>query len=117
MVKQMKNNAIEFNFIEHRFEYELPLLGVDLDFVRQRKAELELCMQQLSKRCEEINIASALGVSEFDRANKLVRYYFNAMCKLNYKERQLLGHELVLTDEQQDKHQIRMREYYREKTA
>jgi len=112
----MKDHSIKFNFIENRFSYELPLLGVDLDFIKQRKSEVLDCMQQLSKKCGEINIASSAGVAEFNRANKLVSYYFDALCKLNHKERQLSGGDIALTQEQQLQHSVRMREFYRERT-
>lgn len=112
----MSNCNIKFNFIENRFSYELPLIGVDLDFIKNRKLEVADCLQQLSKKCGEINIASKDGVTDFDKANKLVRYYFDAMCKLNAKERQLLGHKILLNDEQQEEKAIRMREFYKEKT-
>ncbi len=112
----MKDHSIKFNFIENRFSYELPLLGVDLDFINNRKSEVLDCMQQLSKKCGDINIASSAGVADFDKANKLVRYYFDALCKLNYKEQQLLGNGIELTEEQQLRHSITMREFYRERT-
>lgn len=112
----MSNYNIKFNFTEKRFSYELPLLGVDLAFVVQRKAEVFDCMQQLSKKCGEINIACKEGVADFEKANKLVRYYFDAICKLNTKERQLLGYKISLSDEQKEEKAIRMREFYKEKT-
>lgn len=87
----MRDHTIKFKFIEHRFNYELPLLNVDLDFVADRKAEVINCMEQLAKKIPEINIASREGVADFSKANDLVKYYFYALATLNDKQDILSG--------------------------
>jgi len=85
------DHTIKFEFIEHRFDYQLPLLNVDLDFVVDRKAEVIDCMEQLAKKVSEINIASKEGVADFSKANDLVKYYFYALATLNDKQEVLSG--------------------------
>ena len=112
----MKKHEIKFSFIRNQFDYELPLVGVDLDFISKRKAEIQDCMQQLATRTSQINIASAQGVADFELASKLVKYYWYAMCTVKHKERALLGYDVELTEEQKERHEVYLREQFREKT-
>ncbi len=112
----MKSHEIKFSFIHNQFNYELPLLGVDLDFISKRKAEIQDCMQQLATRTSQINIASAQGVADFEIASKLVKYYWYAMCTVKHKESALMGYNAELTEEQKESHEVYMREQYKEKT-
>ena len=82
----MKSNEIEFNFTRHNFSYTLPLLNVDLDFLKDRRCEVIGCMRQLAKRTADINIATKKGVAEFSLANELVKYYFYALITIEEKQ-------------------------------
>lgn len=82
---------IKYIFAEFRFDYELPLLGVDLDFIKERRNELNECLQLLANKVGQINIASAKGVADFDTASKLVKYYHFARVTLDLKENILTG--------------------------
>lgn len=112
----MEKHKIKFKFVNNRFNYDLPLIGVDLDFINERKNEIQDCMQQLATRTSQINIASAQGVADFELASKLVKYYWYAMCTVKHKEKALMGYENVLTEEQEENKAVRMREWYKEKT-
>lgn len=83
---------IKYVFAEFSFNYELPLLGVDLEFIKERRIELNDCLQKLAKKIGQINIASKKGAADFDTANKLVKYYHFAKVTLDIKESVLLGH-------------------------
>lgn len=109
----MNNNKIEFKFSSKLFSYTLPLIGVDLEFVRDRKREIFSCMKQLANKTAEINIASKGGVAEFELANELVKYYFYALLLVNNKEKQLLG---IAESYDKDKYAVYMHEQTREKT-
>lgn len=87
----MSNHKIEFKFARHNFQYDLPILGVDLEFVAARKLEVIECMYQLAKKIPNINIASKEGVAAFSLANDLVKYYFYALVLLENKRKVLSG--------------------------
>jgi len=81
----MKNHKIEFKFILNRFNYTLPLLGVDLDFLRLRREEVNSCLTQLAKKISTINIASKEGVFEMQIAYELIKHYHYARVLINLK--------------------------------
>ena len=82
----MSKHEIEFTFSRHGFDYKLPLTGVDLDFLKDRRCEVIGCMQQLAKRVKDINIATKEGVSEFSLASELVKYYYYALVVIESKQ-------------------------------
>lgn len=81
----MKNHKIEFKFIENRFNYDLPLIDVDLEFLQERRVEIVSCIGQLSSRIGEINLASRNSVSEMDKSHKLLAWYHAALHTINAK--------------------------------
>ena len=85
----MKNHKIEFIFIERQFDYKLPLVGVDVEFLKLRRAEIHECVRLLGEEIGRINIASKQGVSDIDKASKLVKYYFYAGRQVDSKYKQL----------------------------
>ena len=99
---------IKFEFIINRFDYKLPLLGVDLEFTEARRVEILDCMRQLGRKISEINIASLGGVTEFDTANKLVKYYYSALVTINNKQHLLINGERVQTEEEKAKFAVYM---------
>ena len=101
-------DQIKFEFIINRFDYKLPLLGVDLEFTKARRVEILDCMRQLGKKMPEINIASLNGVTEFDTANKLVKYYYHALVTVNNKQHLLINGERVQTEEETAKFAVYM---------
>lgn len=110
------SNEIKFEFIINRFDYILPLLGVDLEYTKARREEILDCMRQLGKKMPEINIASLKGVTEFDTANKLVKYYYHALVTVNNKEHILINGERVQTEEEKAKFSVYMYEQTGTKT-
>ena len=81
----MKTNKIEFEFIEHKFDYSLPLIGIDLDFLVDRRVDIVLCIERLAKRIANINLASRYGITEMSMATKLLSWYHNALREINSK--------------------------------
>ena len=76
---------INFEFIIRKFDYKLPLVGVDLVFLAERRAEIVICIGKLASRIAEINIASRSGVVDMDKATKVLRWYHDALRLLNEK--------------------------------
>ena len=89
------NNEIVFKFIQHRFDYKLPDSGIDLEFLKDRRCEVIGCMQQLAKKVSSINIATKKGVSEFEIASQLVKYYFFALVLIESKQDDLTNGTVV----------------------
>ena len=110
------SSKITFEFIEQRFDYKLPLLGVDVQFTKNRRNEILSCMQQLAKKVSEINIASSKGVADFALANKLVKYYYYALSTVNQKEDLLINGPRVISDKERLSHEVIMREHTKERT-
>ncbi|MCP4985206.1 MAG: hypothetical protein GY928_03785, partial [Colwellia sp.] len=54
----MKNHSIKYKFVVPAFAYELPLTGVDLDYLTARREDIQSCLAQLAKEIGSINIAS-----------------------------------------------------------
>ncbi len=87
----MMNHSIEYKLIVRAFDYELPLTGVDLDYLAARREDIQTCLAQLARDIGSINIASKKGVYEFDLANGLVKWYWYALCRINHQEEVLTG--------------------------
>lgn len=112
----MSIHEVKFKFIENRHPYSLPVLGVDLEFIKDRRCEIISCMRQLAKKVSEINIADENGMIEFDKANKLVRYYYFALRLINAKEEILTNGERVISKEERESQAVYMHNEMREKT-
>ncbi len=114
----MKNHSIEYKFIVRAFDYELPLTGVDLDYLAARREDIQDCLNQLAKKIGSINIASPKGVGEFDVANGLVKWYWLALTKVNNKHKLLTGTytESTLTSAQIVAREDRMGKEFKERT-
>ena len=69
---------IKYVFQAHKFDYQLPLVGVDVEFLKTRREEVRFCFGRLSQRIGQINIVTSEGVAEIDIAAKLTKYYFYA---------------------------------------
>lgn len=96
------SNAIEFKFIENRFDYKLPLVGVDVEFLNKRRAEVYNCLYELAKVVGAVNIASKEGVADFDKCNKLVKYYHYALITINSKHDALVNGKRKITQAEID---------------
>jgi hypothetical protein len=78
---------IKYSFKNPAFDYAFPMVGVDVEFLKARRAEVRECFAQLAVRIGQINIVTSKGVAEIDTAAKLTRHYFYAS---KYIERQYL---------------------------
>ena len=88
---------IKYSFKDPVFDYSFPMLGVDVEFLKARRAEVRECFAQLAVRIGQINIVTAQGVAEIDTAAKLTKHYFYAS---KYIERKYLD---LTTDRAQGK--------------
>jgi hypothetical protein len=111
-----ESKKIKYKFVEHRYNYELPLLGVDLDFLAERKIEIKQCLEQLAIKIGQLNIASAKGVSELNLANKLVKYYWYAMCTVKKREALLVNGDMEMSAEEIERQAVYMHKATRERT-
>jgi len=106
---------VKYAFNANRFDYELPLTGVDVEFLKERREEVRDCFTQLAKRIGQINIVTSTGVSEMDTAAKLTKYYFYAAKCIENKYLDLTTDRLNRpTTEAQEKY---LREMYRERST
>ena len=69
---------IKYSFKNPAFDYAFPMVGVDVEFLKARRAEVRECFAQLAVRIGQINIVTSKGVAEIDTAAKLTRHYFYA---------------------------------------
>ena len=97
-------NNIKFNFTIMNFDYILPLTGVDHEFIKERRAEIQFCTFKLKEKIQTLDITTKEGVADFDIASKLVKYYFNAWLLLSHKEEVLLSGNRKENAEQAIKH-------------
>ena len=82
----MKNPKIEYKFIDRAFAYDLPLLGVDIEFLAERRKEAVFCITQVKSKIGEINIGNLRGVQELELACKVLHWCHAALKKINYKD-------------------------------
>ena len=78
---------IKYSFKDPAFDYAFPAVGVDVEFLKARRAEVRDCFAKLAVRIGQINIVTSKGVAEIDTAAKLTKHYFYAS---KYIERKYL---------------------------
>jgi len=78
-----KRFKIKHEFITHKFQYTLPLVGVDIEFLKVRRREVYLAIQELAKEIPKVNIANRNGMDEMDKVAHLLRWYHDALRLLN----------------------------------
>ena len=80
---------LNYSFCRMKYAFALPLFNVDMDFVNERRKEIEFCRTELKKKIETIDISDINGANEFGIASNLVNHYFMACCLLDQKEDEL----------------------------
>ena len=80
---------LNYSFCRMKYAFALPILNVDMQFVNERRKEIEVCRVELKKKIATIDIESITGADEFGIAANLVNHYFMACCLLNQKENDL----------------------------
>ena len=110
---------IGYSFAIPEFDYILPLTGVDVEFLKERRKEVRYCFEQLAKRIGQINIVTSKGVAEMDTASKLTKYYFYAAKCIENKYLDLTTDRLTRkpTREETESYENHMREMYRERST
>lgn len=112
-----KRFKIKYSFQGQKFDYALPILGVDVEFLKARREEVRDCFAQLSLRIGKINIVTSTGVAEMDTAAKLSKYYFYASKLIERKYLDLTVVKRVANEEERLSNEKHMREMYRERTS
>jgi len=105
---------IKYEFCVNNFDYLLPLTGVDVEFLMERRKEVRECIFKLSERIGQINIVTSKGVAEMEVAAKLTKYYFYASKHLESKYLDLTTDRT--NDPVSEEYAKHMREMHREKT-
>lgn len=77
---------IKPHFFEQRFAYELPLIGVDLEFLAERRKEAVFCITEMQKKIGEINIGKLSGVWELETVCKVLKWHHAALKVINTKD-------------------------------
>ena len=79
-------SKIKYKFQDNKFNYSLPMVGVDLEFLSLRRNEVLDHMETLKIKVATIDFTSLSGANDFHTANSMVAWYQLALREINQKE-------------------------------
>ena len=110
-------SKIKYKFQVNKFDYVLPVQGVDLEFLSLRRNEVLDNMETLKAKVSTIDFTTLPGAEEFHTANSMVIWYQLALREINQKEYMLSNDGQYNSREYTLAHQEYMYKATRERTV
>ena len=116
-LNMLEVSKIKYQFKINEFDYKLPIIGVDLEFLALRRGEIIGHMETLKAKVSTIDIITAAGWWEFTVASKMVDWYQIALREINTKEYMIgLDGKKYVPSDCSDAHKAYMYHATRERT-
>ena len=77
---------IKYWFQRNQYDYGLPIVGADLEFLALRRGEILDHQETLKEKVATIDFTTLDGAEEFYTASDMVKWYQSALRQINTKE-------------------------------